>query len=354
MNRMKFISAALLCAALAACGSKNKHEGAGLLGPEVKQPEKHAAQPDVPSERINPQPELPDGAAAGVPPKAAPPSPPLAPGVTGTPVAPPAAAPPPGAASEATSAVPDSQPTEQDPSKVTLPTQLQTLQTLGQATVVKVFKTESPSITGYLVHQQGQYTVLYSVDKYLVAGALISPTGRNLTSDYQEQYAPKPDYGAVVSQLDKDKYVFGDGLATAPTVYVFADPNCIFCKHFYDDAKPLTSTGKLRVNYALVSFLRPTSSGRAAAVLKADNPSSAWGVNESNFDAAHEAGGLPPLAAPGPDLTAAMKDHQDLMEKVGGHGTPTVLYKTADGKWTAKFGTPGAEWLALYAERGHE
>lgn len=349
MNRMKFFSATLLCATLAACGG-NKHEGAGLLGPEL--PEQKSAEKSGPK-----APELPARSAAKQEPAkpADANAPTLAPGVTGSPAAPAAAAPPPGAASEQTSLAPDNtQPAEQDPAKVTLPTQLQTLQTLGQAQVIKVFKTDSPSITGYLVHQQGQYTVLYSVDKYLVAGALISPTGRNLTADYQEQYAPKPDYASVVAELDKDKTVFPEGPATAPSVYVFADPNCIFCKRFYDDAKPLTTTGKLRVEYVLVSFLRPTSEGRAAAVLKAHEPAAAWSLNENNFDTAQEAGGLPPADAPGPDLATALKAHQDLMEKVGGHGTPTVLFKTADGKWTARFGTPGAEWLALYAERGHE
>jgi len=233
-----------------------------------------------------------------------------------------------------------------------LPGTLATLVRLHKVEVKKTFATSATGITGYLVKQGGQYSVLYGSGAYLLAGALIGPDGRNLTADYKDQYAPKPDYVGLVKQIDADKTVFTLGLR-GPLLVAFEDPNCIYCHKLDQATAPLIAAGKLRVKVVLVSFLKADSAARAAAILTAQSPAKAMAKNEAGYDTAKEEGGYPAGPQPGPDLMNTLKRHLNWMQQAGSSGTPTLIYQTADGKWNARSGDPGPQWLASYALNGH-
>ncbi len=233
-----------------------------------------------------------------------------------------------------------------------LPGTLATLVRLHKVEVEKTFATSATGITGYLVKQGGQYSVLYGSGAYLLAGALIGPDGRNLTADYKDQYAPKPDYAGLVKQIDADKTVFTLGLR-GPLLVAFEDPNCIFCHKLDQATAPLIAAGKLRVKVVLVSFLKADSAARAAAILTAKSPAKAMAKNEAGYNTATEEGGYPTGPQPGPDLMDTLKRHLNWMQQAGSSGTPTLIYQTADGKWNARSGDPGPQWLSQYAANGH-
>lgn len=219
----------------------------------------------------------------------------------------------------------------------------------GQLTLDKTFATDAPGITGYVLEQNGQHEIVYGDHGYLLMGRLISPEGKNLSAQYASKYLPKPDVAKVVSQLKSDSHLIHQGPAKAPELYVFVDPNCIYCHHFYERAEPLVKAGKLQVSWVLVGFLKPSSKGRAAAILSADSPMAMLAKNEKGFNDDSEEGGIKPQKSPTKALSQAIDQHYKQMAAAGGNGTPTVLYRDNKGDWQAQVGIPPKGWLKKYA-----
>ena len=234
-----------------------------------------------------------------------------------------------------------------------LPPMLASLVAAGKLQVVSQFGTEVPGLTGYIVRNKDGTQVVFGENGYLFVGHLISPQGTDLTDNYRERYTPKPDYGSVVSKLDAGGHLINEGRATAPLLYVFADPNCIFCYRFYSMAEPLVSAGRLQLRWVMVGFLQSTSAGKAAAILAARDPRGALHADEDRFDTAHESGGIAPARADDKSLQAVLKAHLAAMDSVGGVGTPTLLYRDERGRWAAVVGLPSSDWLTQYAGGKH-
>jgi thiol:disulfide interchange protein DsbG len=234
---------------------------------------------------------------------------------------------------------------------LSLPPMLASLAAAGKLKVMSRFATEVPGLTGYIVSSQGATQVVYGEHGYLFVGHLISPEGADLTDDYRDRYTPKADYGAVVSKLDSGGHLIAEGRATAPLLYVFADPNCIFCYHFYKMAEPLVAAGRLQLRWVMVGFLKSTSLARATTILAARDPRSALHTDEDRFDTAHEAGGVALARAQNKTLQGVLQAHLAAMDAVGGIGTPTLLYRDERGGWGAVVGLPSSTWLTAYAGR---
>lgn len=250
----------------------------------------------------------------------------------------------------ATTLAAGAQPT-QKPATSDLPPVLAKAVKSGSLTVDRQFKTDVPDVTGYVVEQHGQHQVVYGDHGYLFMGQLISPDGKNLSTQYSDQYLPKPDVSKIVSELKNTGHLVQEGPDDAPVIYVFADPNCIYCHRFYQQAEPLVKAGKLQLQWALVGFLKKSSMGRAAAILSAKDPAKALVENENGFDEDSEHGGIKPLASPSDQLKDVINRHYKQMSSssTGVNGTPTLLYKQ-DGHWTAKVGAPGKAWLKNYVD----
>lgn len=226
---------------------------------------------------------------------------------------------------------------------------LQTLITAGKVKLLSSFDTGKPGLTGYVVQQGGKAQVVFGEAGYLFVGQLFSPQGQDLVARYSDQYLPKPDVTATVKQLEDAGHLVVQGPASAPRLYVFADPNCIFCHRFYTMAEPLVKADKLQLRWVMVGFLKPTSMGKSAAILSAADPLRALQVNETKFNVGAEEGGIAPAPQAAPALQALIKAHFSAMQAVGGSGTPTLLYRTSAGKWAARVGVPPTAWLSAYA-----
>ena len=113
-----------------------------------------------------------------------------------------------------------------------LPKVLQESVKSGQIEVVRRFKTDVPGLAGYVLSQSGQHQIVYSENGYLIVGKIVSPEGKNLSATYTDKYVPKPDLAKVVEQLRNTDHLVQQGPDDAPMMYVFADPNCIYCHKF--------------------------------------------------------------------------------------------------------------------------
>lgn len=232
-----------------------------------------------------------------------------------------------------------------------MPAPLASVVKLGRLEVKKSFHV-APDMTGYLIDQEGRQSVVYGVHGYLLVGALIAPDGRNLTAVYRARFVPPPDYTATAHALAAHGHLITAGPSDAPVLRVFEDPNCIFCEKLNRQLLPLVAKGKIRLEVALVGFLKPDSLGRATAILAAKDPFTALQDNVAKFRDTQEEGGYPAQAEPDPQLAAVVSANMDLMRQAGFHGTPSVLYRTAKGKWAAIPGMPSPAQLARLIRHG--
>lgn len=230
-----------------------------------------------------------------------------------------------------------------------LPPMLASLAAAGKLKVVNQFATAVPGLTGYVVTNKEGTQVVYGENGYLFVGHLISPKGADLTDDYRDRYSPKPDYAAVIKGLDSGGHLISEGRSSAPLLYVFADPNCIFCYHFYRMAEPLVASGRLQLRWVMVGFLQSTSAAKAVAILSSRDPRSALHADEDRFDTAHESGAIAPARTQGAALQGVLKAHLSAMDTIGATGTPTLLYRDGHGRWSAVVGLPTQDWLTQYA-----
>jgi len=196
-------------------------------------------------------------------------------------------------------------------------------------------------LTGWVLRIQGRNLIVYSTPGggYILSGNLVDKDGKNLSAEYADKYIPKPDAAKLVAELSADSWLVDEGAASAPLIYVYADPNCVYCNKMWNDIRPYVESGKLHVRWALLDFLKPTSAGRAAAILTARDRGAALAQDETKFDRDHEEGGIPELKPVPPDVDNVLKMHTEQMNDAGGAGTPTILVHKQDG-WEILYGAP--------------
>lgn len=194
---------------------------------------------------------------------------------------------------------------------------------------------------GWVLQKEGKTVIAYTTadDKYMIVGALLDDTGKNLTASYADKYTPVPDYTALYKQLEKSAY-FAEGAKgkdVKSVMYAFLDPNCIFCHFAWKSLQPYQKVG-LQVRWVPVGFLKADSAGKAAALLEAKNPDEAMAQNENGFVEATESGGIPAVAAISPATSKKLEANAQLMASFGFGGTPAVVYKDKSGKVVVKPG----------------
>lgn len=194
-------------------------------------------------------------------------------------------------------------------------------------------------LTGWLLKVQGRYVIVYSTPSgdYIISGALVDKDGKNLTSAYGDKYVPKPDANKLAAALGTDPWLVEEGSPAAPLIYIYADPNCIYCNKLWVELRPYVGTGKVRIRWVLLDFLKPTSSGRAAAILSSKDRAAGLSQDEIKFDKDNEEGGIPERLPVPVELGEALKLHTQEMNDAGAGGTPTLIVHRKDG-WSILYG----------------
>lgn len=118
-------------------------------------------------------------------------------------------------------------------------------------------------------------------------------------------------------------------------VYAFTDPNCPYCNLLWRASKPYYSEG-LQVRHIMVGILKPSSPGKAAAILGADNPAAALRRHERN----HDSGGIEPVSSPDDGVQGRLTRNQQLMKRFGIRATPGLVFRTAEGGVRKLMGMP--------------
>lgn len=199
-------------------------------------------------------------------------------------------------------------------------------------------------LTGYIGQVHGQSFAFYVTadGKSLLIGRLFDAEGKNITAVDMHKYAPKPDLQAAWRKLEKADW-FAEG-ATHPKaiIYEFTDPNCPYCHLFWLANQPYRKVG-LQVRHLLVAFLAPSSRTKAAAILMAKDPATAYEQNERHYrmDVPEaEAGAITPAKTVPAAIARKLKANAKLMVALGITGTPGVVYRDAGGKVHKLSGMP--------------
>jgi len=117
----------------------------------------------------------------------------------------------------------------------------------------------------------------------------------------------------------------------------FFDPNCPWCAKLWiridREAKTLASA------WIPVPYMKDSSAGRVAAILRAPVPATALAANFTNYDAAAKTGGIEPV----PDVSAAERSRFSRYLSAWAAltpATPLMVYVSRDGLAYRQVGVP--------------
>lgn len=123
------------------------------------------------------------------------------------------------------------------------------------------------------------------------------------------------------------------------TIYVFMDPNCIFCHFAWKAFQPYEAAG-LQVHWIPLGFLKADSPGKAAALLQAKDGPALLRELETRFSEKDESGGIAPLANVPFSAQVALDGNTQRFQAMGFNSTPTIIYATSGGRWADFSGLP--------------
>ncbi|MGH9927874.1 MAG: thiol:disulfide interchange protein DsbG [Pyrinomonadaceae bacterium] len=176
------------------------------------------------------------------------------------------------------------------------------------------------------------------IQAVVVAVALLSAAAF-AEDQLKPQYASKPEYHALFLELEKTVVITEGAKDAKSVIYVFFDPNCFYCHLTWKALQPYEKVG-LQVRWVPVAYQKPSSTGRAAAIMQASDRAAALRENEVKYDEVHFDGGIKPVDKPPAPLTAQLQANTQLMLKFGVPATPVLVWKDNNGNVLLKPGVP--------------
>ncbi|TFH86540.1 thiol:disulfide interchange protein DsbG [Billgrantia azerbaijanica] len=177
-------------------------------------------------------------------------------------------------------------------------------------------------LTGFAASYPGGEVAIYLTPdgKHAVVGTLVDAEGNDLSDAALQEQVRAPQDAALWDKLAASHWVV-DGDDDAPRVlYTFTDPNCPYCKRFWEQTRPWVEAGQVQLRHILVGVLQPDSPAKAAALLGADDPTAAL--------AAHSDGEAPIEAAAQPrEIEDQVYRNNQLFDELGLLATPTTFYR---------------------------
>ena len=218
---------------------------------------------------------------------------------------------------------------------------------------------ETHGLRGLYLRNGQEFQVLYATPdgRATIAGVMWDATGKNLTREQVSKIdgaIPTVVVGKdgaktveAVARADAllgvERAAFGlIGDPAAPRLWMIVDPFCSYSVRAFDALKPYVTAGRIQVAVVPISILDYEDNGqstRSAESLLSQPPSKmaeAW--DHQNFR----------LAA-SPEAPARLENNNRIADAIGLRGTPTLIWRKADGSAGEIDGIP-KNWDALIAE----
>jgi protein-disulfide isomerase len=217
---------------------------------------------------------------------------------------------------------------------------------------------ETHGLRGLYLRNGQEFQVLYVTPdgRSTIAGVMWDATGKNLTREQVSkidgavptmvvekegsktlEVAAKAD--ALLGVEHSAFGIYGD--PAAPRLWMIFDPYCSYSVRAFDELKPYVAAGRIQIAIVPISILDYETNGQstpAAESLLSQNPArmaEAW--DHQSF------------RAPSPEALALLQKNNRIAEEIGLKGTPTLIWRKADGTAGEIDGIPKS-WEALIAE----
>lgn len=176
-------------------------------------------------------------------------------------------------------------------------------------------------LTGYGALDQGRETAVYLLPdgEHAIVGTLTDANGNDVSANELDTHLRVPLEAETWRLLEASHWI-QDGDPEAPRlVYLFTDPNCPYCREFWQRTRPAVAEGRLQLRHIMVGFMAPQSPAQAASLLAAEDPEAALNAHE---------GGTPIEASAQPRAIEEQVYHNNqLFDALGLHATPTLAYQ---------------------------
>ena len=214
------------------------------------------------------------------------------------------------------------------------------IQTLEQQGLTIHGEFDAPGgLKGYAASVRGQAVAAYVTPdgEHAIVGTLIDAQGQDVSAEPLEQLVDGPKNAELWREM-ADHHWVRDGDADAPrVVYTFSDPNCPYCRKFWQDAQPWVESGEVQIRHLMVGILKADSLKKAAALLSADNPGGAI--------AEHYRTGAMPNNEGNDQSEQWVSDNTQTMRDGQLYATPVTFYQDGDGKIHKVMGAPTPDKL---------
>lgn len=224
--------------------------------------------------------------------------------------------------------------------------------TNGKVVIVKHFRSVA-NLEGFVIHSKGTSKnkgLLYADKRgrYVISGTIITDKMQDLAQvDYLKYLQPKGS-AQLIKQASQTNWL-QQGKASAPhKLYAVIDPNCIFCHRFYETIQPQIKAGTVSVRWIIAGFIKPSSRGKALAILGAKDPLQALAENEAKFNEKIEEGGATPLKNADTITTSKYIRNQQFVTSHKINETPTLLYTSTKGKNVLRPGAVQTKGMAKF------
>ena len=185
---------------------------------------------------------------------------------------------------------------------------------------------EAPGgLTGYAAsYPAGEVAIYLTPDgEHAIVGTLVDAEGNDLSDAALDEHVRAAQFAEVWERLEKSHWIL-DGDADAPrVVYTFTDPNCPYCRQFWEAARPWVEAGEVQLRHIMVGILASNSPAKAASLLGAEDPSAALH--------AHSDGGeeIVPTAQ-AREIEEQVYANNQLFDELGMIATPSTLFRDGD------------------------
>ncbi len=218
---------------------------------------------------------------------------------------------------------------------------------------------EIHGLRGLYLRNGQEFQVLYVTPdgRSTIAGVMWDATGKNLT---REQVS-KIDGAVPTMVVDREgsktlevaskadallgveHSAFGTyGDPAAPRLWMIVDPYCSYSVRAFDELKPYVAAGRIQLAIVPISILDYETNGQstpaAESLLSQDPARMAEAWDHQSF-----------RAPPSQEAPALLRKNNGIAEAIGLKGTPTLVWRKADGTAGEIDGIP-KNWEALVAE----
>lgn len=175
--------------------------------------------------------------------------------------------------------------------------------------------------------------------KHVITGNLYDEKGNNLSEKIINDEIYAPAGREMWKKLTAAPGILEGSSKAKCQVVVFSDPFCPYCNRFWHKVQPYIKDNSIRTKTLLVGVIRPESGQYASAILSADNPAKVWYDMEST-DGKNKPelkGNTPPA------IFRQIQHNQQMMDRLGANGTPSIYYLNKDNLLQQIVGMPDDE-----------